>query len=84
MTVCVRAFAKLNLFLEVCGLRDDGFHDIRSQVQTIDLADTLEITPAADVQILCNEPLEGGNIVARAVRALLREKRSRADRKSVV
>ena len=42
MKARVLAYAKLNLSLEVCGLRSDGFHDIRSLVQTIDLADRIE------------------------------------------
>jgi 4-diphosphocytidyl-2-C-methyl-D-erythritol kinase len=42
----VRAPAKLNLTLEVVGRRADGFHEIRSVVQTIDLCDTLEAEPA--------------------------------------
>lgn len=78
MTVRVRAYAKLNLFLDVCGLRSDGFHDIYSHVQTIDLADVIEIRSATDIQILCSEPVDGANIVDQATRALLREKQSQA------
>lgn len=78
MIVRVQAFAKLNLFLEVCGPRTDGFHNIRSRVQTIDLADTLEIAPADEIHVVCDQALDGDNIVAQAVRMLLREKRSHA------
>lgn len=39
----VNAYAKINLFLEVQGLRLDGFHDIRSILVPVTLADTLEI-----------------------------------------
>jgi 4-diphosphocytidyl-2-C-methyl-D-erythritol kinase len=39
----VRAFAKVNYALEVRGLRDDGYHEIRSVLQSISLADELEI-----------------------------------------
>ena len=38
--------AKLNLTLEVLGRRDDGFHDLISVVQTVDLCDTITIAPA--------------------------------------
>jgi 4-diphosphocytidyl-2-C-methyl-D-erythritol kinase len=37
----VKALAKINLTLEVLGERPDGFHEIRSVIQTIDLYDTL-------------------------------------------
>lgn len=42
----VLALAKLNLTLEVLGKRDDGYHEIRSVVQTIDLGDTLRFRMA--------------------------------------
>lgn len=40
----VQAPAKLNLTLEVLGKRTDGYHDIRSVVQTIDFVDELSFT----------------------------------------
>lgn len=79
MKACVLAYAKLNLSLEVCGRRSDGFHDIRSLVQTIDLADRIEITPGIGVRVSCTEKLRGPNIVEQATRVLLREKRSDAE-----
>lgn len=39
-----RAYAKLNLTLEVCGKREDGYHDIRSIMQTISLRDEVELS----------------------------------------
>jgi len=43
-----RAPAKLNLTLEVLGRRDDGYHDLVSVVQTVDLCDTITIVSAPD------------------------------------
>ena len=43
--------AKINLALEVTGKRPDGYHDIKSIVQTIDLADELEFSPADTLDI---------------------------------
>jgi len=40
----VKAPAKINLFLEVKGRREDGYHEIRSIVQTISLMDYLKIS----------------------------------------
>ena len=41
----VPAFAKVNLGLEVLGLREDGYHELRTLFQTIDLKDDLLVTP---------------------------------------
>lgn len=41
--VRLQAFAKVNYALEVRGLRDDGYHEIASVLQSISLADELEI-----------------------------------------
>ena len=38
------AAAKINLGLKILGRRDDGYHDICSIAQTVDLADRLEIS----------------------------------------
>lgn len=40
----VRAYAKLNLTLDVISRREDGYHDLRMVMQTVDLADTLTLT----------------------------------------
>lgn len=39
----VRAYAKLNLTLDVLGKRPDGYHDLRMIMQSIDLADTITL-----------------------------------------
>jgi len=39
----IKAFAKINLILNVLAKRDDGFHEIESVMQTVKLADTIEI-----------------------------------------
>ena len=37
------AYAKVNLTLDVLGKREDGFHDIKTVMQTISLRDDIEI-----------------------------------------
>ncbi len=41
----VRAYAKLNLTLDVLGKRPDGYHDLRMLMQTVALADEITLTP---------------------------------------
>jgi 4-diphosphocytidyl-2-C-methyl-D-erythritol kinase len=54
----VTAPAKVNLHLEVLGLRSDGFHELAMVMQSIDLADSLQFTNTADAQITlrCDDP----------------------------
>lgn len=40
----IKAFAKINLHLSICGKRTDGFHEVRTVMQSIDLHDKLDIT----------------------------------------
>lgn len=51
----ILAPAKLNLTLEVLGKRTDGYHEIRSLVQTISLCDTLSFEPATNTSLECTE-----------------------------
>lgn len=44
MRVFEKAYAKINLFLDVTAKRCDGFHDIKSIMQTVSLSDDLVIT----------------------------------------
>ncbi|MBN1644191.1 MAG: 4-(cytidine 5'-diphospho)-2-C-methyl-D-erythritol kinase [Dehalococcoidales bacterium] len=47
----IEAPAKINLTLEVLGKRSDGYHEIRSVVQAIDLCDSLQCAPCDDIRI---------------------------------
>ena len=53
MTVCEKAYAKINLFLDVTGRREDGYHNINTLMQTISLCDeiTLTVTPSDKIEI---------------------------------
>ena len=68
----VRAYAKINLTLEVLGRRPDGYHEVRTILQTIDLADVLSFTSSPRLEMECSAPgLDGeDNLVWKAVLAL--------------
>ncbi|MFW6132117.1 MAG: 4-(cytidine 5'-diphospho)-2-C-methyl-D-erythritol kinase [Candidatus Aminicenantaceae bacterium] len=40
-----RSYAKINLGIEVSGIRKDGFHEVKTLLQTIDLYDVLNFLP---------------------------------------
>jgi len=70
--VCfVRAYAKINLTLDVLGKRNDGYHDLATVMQTVDLHDTICLSSTNDnqVQIVCTIPelSNDNNLAARAV-----------------
>ncbi len=46
-----KAYAKLNLFLDVLGKRPDGYHDIDSVMQSISLYDNIEISLRSDNEV---------------------------------
>ena len=52
----IKAPAKINLTLEVLGKRPDGFHDIKSVLQTIDLCDILYLEGDKGVAFKCGMP----------------------------
>jgi 4-diphosphocytidyl-2-C-methyl-D-erythritol kinase len=68
------AYAKVNLTLEVLGRRADGYHELRTILQTVDLADELTFTLGNDLRLECSTPSlsNTSNLVIRAAR-LLRE-----------
>ena len=67
-----RAYAKLNLGLEVVGRRDDGYHELVTVFQTVSLADEVTASPAASLTIRCKNPALTGrrNLVWQAAELL--------------
>jgi len=70
--VCfVRAYAKINLTLDILGKRTDGYHDLVTVMQTVDLYDTICLSANEDnqVQIKCTMPelSNDDNLASRAV-----------------
>ena len=70
----VRAFAKINRSLRVLGIRDGGYHELRTIFQSIALHDTLTIRSArGPLQLTCSDPscpADGTNLIWRAAAAM--------------
>ena len=54
------AYAKVNLILEVLGVRSDGYHEIDTVLQEIELADIVEVRAAQDWSITVSGPRRRG------------------------
>ncbi len=71
----IPAYAKINLSLEVTGRRDDGYHDVVTILQTVDLADTLTLSMADELVVTCDDPeLQGKDNIVWAAAARLAER----------
>jgi 4-diphosphocytidyl-2-C-methyl-D-erythritol kinase len=56
-SITVRAPAKINLYLAVGARRDDGYHDVTTVLQSLELHDTVRIAPAAALSLTCDAQL---------------------------
>ncbi len=74
--ISLRSPAKINLFLRILGKRPDGYHELASLMQAIDLCDTIHFSLSTTDQFSCSEaslPMDASNLVCKAV-ALFRQK----------
>jgi 4-diphosphocytidyl-2-C-methyl-D-erythritol kinase len=71
--ITLRAYAKVNLTLDVVGRREDGYHLLESVMQSISLADTLTLKKGSGgISLHCDHPLvptDQNNICWRAAAA---------------
>ena len=73
MRLVVEAPAKINLTLRVLDRRDDGYHELDTVFQAIDLWDTLTLDEDDELTLECEAPglpTDGTNLVLRAAEAL--------------
>jgi 4-diphosphocytidyl-2-C-methyl-D-erythritol kinase len=73
--LAIQSPSKVNLFLEILGPRPDGYHDLQTVMQTIDLCDELRIAPrdGDGVTFRCDHPRvpnDSSNLVVRAAELL--------------
>ena len=75
----IKAYAKINLTLDVYGTREDGYHDLASVIQTVSLYETVQLyrTNATCISFTCdaepsfNIPTDSSNLVVRAAERTL-------------
>lgn len=78
MTSSEKAYAKINISLDVTGKRPDGYHDMLMVMQTITLCDDIEVTltPDGSSRAECNlrfVPCDERNLAVRAANAFFAE-----------
>lgn len=77
-SVAVEAPAKVNLLLEVIGRRSDGYHELSSVVQALDLSDLVVLTPLGEGEAMLEVegrfslPTGERNLTMKALRAMER------------
>lgn len=78
--VTQKAYAKINLSLDITGKRDNGYHDVNMVMQSIDLYDTLSLDTNEEGRLILKtdndtlnaEANEGNdNLIIKAARAIL-------------
>ncbi len=77
-TIMLKAYAKINLGLDVLGKREDGYHEVRMIMQTIRLYDKLNMKKLNKDEIVIKTnlaylPTNENNLVYRAIQMLKNE-----------
>ncbi|HLN97669.1 MAG TPA: 4-(cytidine 5'-diphospho)-2-C-methyl-D-erythritol kinase [Pyrinomonadaceae bacterium] len=75
LSLSLPSFAKINWSLQILGRRPDGYHEVKTVLQTISLHDDLdfEVTNSGDISLSCTDPeipADEQNLIIRAALAL--------------
>ena len=54
-SIALKAPAKINLFLDIVGKLPNGYHEIESVMQTIDLFDYVKISKSDEISVVCSD-----------------------------
>ena len=76
MKVTEKAYAKLNLTLEVGEKRADGYHELTSVMTSATLCDIVDVEKSAEISLLCNRadlPTDGRNLAVKAAETFFTE-----------
>lgn len=75
--IIVKARAKINLSLDILGKREDGYHDVKMLMQTIELHDSVLISKRDEgIKVKCNVPYvptDNRNVVYKAAQYMIEE-----------
>ena len=73
MTITVPAYAKINLFLDICSIRENGYHNILSYMQSVSLHDEVSVklvpSEAKNITVICDNssiPCDKSNLAYKA------------------
>ena len=74
-TLSLPSFAKINWSLQILGKRRDGYHEVRTLLQTISLHDDIQFDLSSDraISLSCDQPnipTDNENLIVRAAGAL--------------
>lgn len=68
----IKAYAKINIALDIVGKREDGYHILKMIMQTIDLYDIIEIEKTkSEIRLNCNKhyvPTDERNLAYKAAK----------------
>lgn len=78
MKITLEAYAKINLYLDIVGRRENGYHDIKGIMHRIPLSDTVSVeiekAESTEITLTCSQagiPTDGKNIAYRAAQLYL-------------
>ncbi len=77
-SINLKALAKINIGLDVTGIRDDGYHEVRMIMQTVNLFDKVVISKTEDDSVTMSTnlkflPINDDNLCIKAAKLLLNE-----------
>jgi 4-diphosphocytidyl-2-C-methyl-D-erythritol kinase len=83
----IKSYAKLNLFLEITGKREDGYHLLKSVMQSVSLFDILEFyfSEGDGIEIISDKegiPLDEKNLIWKSIEAFYANAKD-AERKKI-
>ncbi|MBP0959505.1 MAG: 4-(cytidine 5'-diphospho)-2-C-methyl-D-erythritol kinase, partial [Oscillospiraceae bacterium] len=74
--ISVKANAKINLGLDIVGIRDDGYHLLKTVMQSVSLYDIIALEKANDISVICSDetlPCGEQNLAFKAAKLFFEE-----------